>query len=231
MESRDRLNESKERERAQSKESNDSSDSLLPREISEQNIDRRRYSAGILPYAVHQGELYFLVGRDWRDEGWSDFGGKVEGCDNYNIKSTAIREFYEETVGCVQTIDNVAKWLHENREYTEIQSKTLNGSPYFMFLVEIPYLNYRHVFHKVSHFLKYTRCDTHKYFEKNDIRWVPLHVLFEHHNNKRNSKESFFQFKLRHVFKKTIDEHSHVLKRLHTHVLRKNESKDIFTYE
>ena len=189
--------------------------------------EKRRYSAGILPYAIYKNEVYFLVGRDWRDEGWSDFGGKMEQSDNYDVKTTAVREFYEETVGCVQTIENVSKWL-QGQNYQEILSKTLNGSPYYMYLVEVPYLNYRHVFHKMIQFLRYSKCDTHKFYEKNDIRWIPLHLLFEHQGS---VSPGYVQFKLRHVFKKTIDEHSSILKGLQSNILRKNDSKDIFTYD
>ena len=35
------------------------------------------YSAGILPYTIWKGNIYFLLGRDY-DNKWSDFGGRAE---------------------------------------------------------------------------------------------------------------------------------------------------------
>ena len=64
---------------------------------------QKQYSAGIIPYTIRNNQIYYLLGRDWRDEGWSDFGGKCEEDDKNKPKSTAIREFYEETMGSVLT--------------------------------------------------------------------------------------------------------------------------------
>ena len=41
----------------------------------------RHYAAGILPMTWHAGEALFLVGKDLRDDTFSDFGGKCERCD------------------------------------------------------------------------------------------------------------------------------------------------------
>ena len=56
-----------------------------------------KYSAGILPYSFYNGVTYFLVGKDAREDGWSDFGGKCEVIDESKAIMTACREFYEET--------------------------------------------------------------------------------------------------------------------------------------
>ena len=56
------------------------------------------YAAGILPYTLVNGKVYFLLGKDIRDGAWSDFGGKSEP-DDVHVVDTACREFFEETCG------------------------------------------------------------------------------------------------------------------------------------
>ena len=62
---------------------------------------------GILPYTIHEGDIYFLLSREsvdykWKESGlWSDFGGNEEETDEGEKSLTASREFYEETMGCI----------------------------------------------------------------------------------------------------------------------------------
>lgn len=58
-------------------------------------------SAGITPYALHKGTVYFLFQKTnnpvrRKDSGWNDFGGKRNGKTETTIE-TAAREFSEET--------------------------------------------------------------------------------------------------------------------------------------
>ena len=75
---------------------------------------------GILPVAIHKGNLYFLFSREYinsKDDGglWSDFGGSKE--KNETFFQTALREGYEESdkiIGSKNTIENLMKnSLHE----------------------------------------------------------------------------------------------------------------------
>jgi hypothetical protein len=160
------------------------------------NKNSIRYSAGILPYSFDQnGKLFFLLGRD--NEGdWSDFGGRCEFRDQNNPKNTASREFYEETLGAVLTVQE----CHDKMTENVIESKTLNGSPYYMYLVYIDFTNYLDTFNKTSQFLKYqfeTRVTT-RIIEKASIRWVSIDTLL---NCIENSDKPI---PLRGVFYKTI---------------------------
>jgi hypothetical protein len=160
------------------------------------NKNSTRYSAGILPYSFDQnGKLFFLLGRD--NEGdWSDFGGRCEFRDQNNPKNTASREFYEETLGAVLTVQE----CHDKMTENIIESKTLNGSPYYMYLVYIDFTNYLDTFNKTSQFLKYqfeTRITT-RIIEKVSIRWVSIDTLLNCIEN--NEKP----IPLRGVFYKTI---------------------------
>ena len=166
------------------------------------NRNNSKYSAGILPYTFDlHGNCFFLLGKD-NDGDWSDFGGRCELKDNLDEKNTASREFYEETLGSVLSINECIDRL---RPENKIISKTLNGSPYYMFLVYVEHLNYSEHFVKISNFIKYQHFnDTKsllKIVEKTSMRWVTLDTLISCVENKQKDSP----ISLRGVFYKTIE--------------------------
>jgi hypothetical protein len=163
------------------------------------NKNNSRYSAGILPYTFDQtGKLLFLLGRD-NDSDWSDFGGRCEFRDNNVPKNTASREFYEETLGAVLTIQECIDKMIETKK---VESKTLNGSPYHMYFVYIDFINYSDTFNKTANFLKYQfeQRTVSRLIEKVNIRWVSIDTLLNCIDNRDDSKP----ISLRGVFYKTI---------------------------
>lgn len=161
------------------------------------NSPNRKYSAGILPYSFHNGITYFLMGKDSREDCWSDFGGKCENKDNNNTAVTACREFYEETCGSVMSYDHgLYTLMNDGSDCQIIRSSTLNGSPYYMYLMYIPYLNYKQIFYKTMNLLKYIEYSNSRFREKCDIRWVDQTTLL-------NGSTSI---KFRSVFRKTVTE-------------------------
>lgn len=89
-------------------------------------------AAGILPYTYFQNQLYFLVGREHKEKGWtgsdklSDFGGAVESehKDISNLKKvngtlsdyakyTAAIEFWEETMGLFYSVQEIFNMLNQ----------------------------------------------------------------------------------------------------------------------
>ena len=159
-----------------------------------------RYSAGILPYSFDQnGKCLFLLGKD-NDNDWSDFGGRCEYRDKHEPLNTATREFYEETLGAVQSIPECMEKLTINP--VRIVSKTLNGSPYYMYLMYVDFFNYSEIFNKTAQFLRYQfdKQEMNKFIEKNTIRWVSMDTLLLCvENNHRNAPIS-----LRGVFYTTL---------------------------
>jgi len=136
-----------------------------------------RYSAGILPYTFDQdGKCFFLLGKD-NDNDWSDFGGRCEFKDRSEPINTAVREFYEETLGSVINIEECITKLGQNP--VKIVSKTLNGSPYYMYLMYIENQNYSDTFNKTAQFLRYQfdKQEMNKLIEKNTIRWVSMDTV------------------------------------------------------
>tara|TARA_Y100000389_G_scaffold198012_1_gene233703 strand:- start:6758 stop:7324 length:567 start_codon:yes stop_codon:yes gene_type:complete len=170
---------------------------------------RKQYSAGILPYARHKDKIYFLLGKDYKDDAWSDFGGKAELFDNCLTHKTAAREFYEETVGSIFSYPSVENLLKKPENYKLIRSTTLNGSPYYMYVIQIPYDNYRKIFIKTLDFIKHVKLDTGKYYEKSDTKWISKESLLVSINknliNENNRNQYIYPLKLRDVFKRTLE--------------------------
>lgn len=166
----------------------------------------KRYSAGILPFYLKNKSVYFLLGRDTPRDNvshWSDFGGRSESADNGRWDVTAAREFYEETIGSVMDIATIMSKLANKKNYLKIKSTTLNGSPYYMYLVKVPYKDYRQTFQSTLSFIKYMTKSIkleYKYFEKTDIQWISLDTLTESIKITDNSEI----YQLRPVFKKTL---------------------------
>ena len=160
----------------------------------------KHYAAGILPVTWYEGTPLFLCGRDLRDDKYSDFGGKCERVDKNIALNTSVREFYEETLGMVLP----AKALRQRMQPHNclcLRSKTQNGHPYYMYVVEVAYMPHlRNAFHKTLNFLKYRNL--HKiYVEKTDVRWVTWPTLCS-------------ELPKRAVFAATIEQHRHLLERV-----------------
>lgn len=168
------------------------------------------YSSGILPYQVDEkGKIYLLMGKDYENN-WSDFGGKCEIRDNNNIQETAAREFFEESLNSVMEINTARDLLRNKKNYTLIQSKTLSGSPYYMFLLRVPMLpdTCRDRFHKTLNYLKYINSDQ-GVMEKTDIKWVSLDTIL-HCLEFPNSEEKM-GWPMRNIFRKTMQNNIKIL--------------------
>jgi len=133
------------------------------------------YSAGVLPYCFYENTIYFLLGRD-SDNKWSDFGGRVEPKDKYDHETTACRECFEETLGCIYDYNYLKKNI---KKCHKITSKTSSGHNYYMFLLKINYnYNVRTKFQSTRAFLQHMDLKLDKkYIEKNDVRWLSLETI------------------------------------------------------
>lgn len=157
------------------------------------------YAAGILPYtwSEEMRATLFLVGRDVRDGGWSDFGGKVERCDRGEPAATAAREAFEETHGLLMSQEAFKSRIHTS---TLLKSRTANNYDYSCYLVEVPFLPYiRPAFAKTLAFLR-SRNLGQVFIEKNELMWMTHAMLM------RVQKRAVFEF--------TLNAHRLVLERL-----------------
>jgi len=176
-----------------------------PNRYNNLNIDGSKkthvYSSGILPYQIDEkGKIYLLMGKD-TENNWSDFGGKCEIRDNNNIKETAAREFFEESLNAILDINTSRDLLRNEKNYTLIQSRTLSGSPYYMFLLRVPMLpdTCRDRFHRTLQYLKYVNSNS---IEKTDIKWVSLDTIL--HCLDYPEYETRMGWPMRRIFRRTM---------------------------
>lgn len=178
-----------------------------PNRYNSLNVDTNKkthvYSSGVLPFQIDDdGNIYLLLGKD-QENNWSDFGGKCEIKDNNNIKETAAREFFEESLNSIIDIGTTRELLRNEKNYTLIQSRTLSGSPYYMFLLRVPMLpdTCRDRFHKTLKYLKYMDSSKNS-IEKIDIKWVSLDTVI--HCIDFPESEMKMGWPMRRIFRRTM---------------------------
>lgn len=158
------------------------------------------YAAGVLPITRVDGQTLFLVGRELRDATFSDFGGKSERSDRNDPPTTAVREFVEETYGCVSDFRTMRNRLGPST-CIMLRSHTQNCNTYFSYIVEIPFSHHlRNTFHKTLSFLRSKNLKM--LVEKTDLRWVTLDTLLSPAFAKRS------------VFANTISMHRDILREI-----------------
>lgn len=127
---------------------------------------------GVLPYAVHRGKVYFLLGKEATHAGfadsrkWSDFGGGVE--DGEDVKRGASREAFEESMGFLGSVHEIQKQLRHAMSAAAVG----RGRCYLM---RIPYdEGLPHTFHNVYLYSQYA-CPSgvaEGAFEKTHALWM-----------------------------------------------------------
>jgi len=133
---------------------------------------------GLLPVALHKGELYFLFGLENKMDdtpGWADFGGGKNNNENYF--ETAVREGTEELNGFFGTINSVGKMVKRNKILT-VKHKTYST---YIFLTDydekLPmYFNNNFQFsqRKMPQLIKNTKNGL---LEKQRIKWFSVKEL------------------------------------------------------
>ena len=126
--------------------------------------------AGVLPTAIHNGELFFLFGEECEERKWIDFGGG--GKPGESIMQNAIRECYEELDGFFGSANEIKQLIKNNLLLK------LNLETYTTFLVKVSYdpnlpfyFNNHHKFVKTH--LPHLLCKNGLY-EKRQIKWMTI---------------------------------------------------------
>ncbi len=135
------------------------------------------YNAGAFPYAVHKGEIWFLLGEDpHRKNNWTDFGGKSDRADKDDTRFTAAREFAEET-------NNV--FGHTQTMYKKLREEAGFGyrNKYRMYLVPVDYKD-------IPTIKRAQKND----FEKSDFIWVPAEILLDTVQRSQNDQNVFVNY-------------------------------------
>lgn len=140
---------------------------------------------GILPVAIHKGNLYFLFSREYinsKDDGglWSDFGGSKE--KNETFFQTALREGYEESDKIIGSKNNI-KNLMEN----SLQEITINGYRTYVVLIDynkgLP-KKFRNKFLYIKENKPHLLCKKGLY-EKDMIKWYSYNDIKKNFNGFR----------------------------------------------
>ena len=167
------------------------------------------YSAGILPIYVRNENIYFLLGKGNNGD-WSDFGGRSEISDKGRWDITACREFYEESIGAILSYPEILKKLQNKKNFINVEGNTLNGSPYYMYVVKIPFENnYKEKFKSTMSFINFTRILDIKYKEKIEIQWISIDTI----EAVIDGNYKVLNYPLRKVFLKTFKDNLEQIKK------------------
>jgi hypothetical protein len=124
--------------------------------------------AGVLPVAIHQGELFFLFGEEFDEHKWIDFGGGAK--TGEGPLQNAVREGCEELNGFFGSANEFKQLIQTNLRLK------LYLETYTSFLVQVPYdpnlpiyFNNHHKFIKthLPHLV-----GKNGLFEKRQIKWM-----------------------------------------------------------
>ena len=145
----------------------------------------------ILPATIHNGQIYFLFGKE-RDidenTGWSDFGGGTDKGETFI--QTAIREGGEELTGFLGNDSDIRKMLHKYGTYIiNYKSKGYDTYRCHIFPMEYDHL-LPHYYNNNQQFLQ-KRLDPKiirdtKIFEKTQIRWFSFNDMKQQRNHFRS---------------------------------------------
>lgn len=145
----------------------------------------------ILPATIHNGQIYFLFGKE-RDidenPGWSDFGGGTDKGETFI--QTAIREGGEELTGFLGNDSDIRKMLHKYGTYIiNYKSKGYDTYRCHIFPMEYDHL-LPHYYNNNQQFLQ-KRLDPKiirdtKIFEKTQIKWFSFNDIKKQRNNFRS---------------------------------------------
>jgi hypothetical protein len=150
--------------------------------------------AGILPTTIHNGQLYFLFGKEGKYEdsapGFSDFGGGTDNKETF--LATAIREAGEEFTGFLGDSKHIRNMLKKGTY--NIDYKTEGHNTYRMHIFPFEYNEWLpHYYNNNQRFLQKRLAPsifkTTKIFEKAEIKWVSIHEL----KKMRPKFRSYFQ--------------------------------------
>ena len=130
--------------------------------------------------------------------------------DQHNIKETASREFFEESLNSVIDLNTAREMLKNEKNYTLVVSKTITQSPYYMFILRVPMLpdTSRDRFKRTLQYLEYKQAD-YTALEKADIKWVSLDTILHCLTSIEN--ENNLGWPLRKVFRRTMFNNKKIL--------------------
>lgn len=139
-------------------------------------------AGSVLPVTIHNGELYFLFGKENPMEstakGWSDFGGKAEGGETpYHA---ALREGGEELTGFLGDGKQLQAHIKKHGGHYKLQHNTYHVHMFYLPYDEnLPkYYNRNHQF--LWKRMNQTLLNESRLFEKIEIQWFSISDMKKH---------------------------------------------------
>jgi hypothetical protein len=148
----------------------------------------RKARVGVVPYTIHNKNVYFLVGKNiidptWKSSGlYTDFGGEVE--KEETLLEAAAREAYEESMGFLGSIDSLLEKLSKTKSYEH--GGCILYPLYIKYKPEIMSwpMMYDNVMGYISKSLDTTFLGTHTsttspegYYEKIALKWIDYKTI------------------------------------------------------
>lgn len=219
---------------------------------------KRIQASGCLPFAVHNKEIYFLLGKEscryryQASKTWCDFGGGITG-RNKDPFSVAVQELQEESFSVLFKSYFQAKEMVYKNTVGSVMSDIGDRQPYMMFLVKVPYdPNINKIFQRrirVARLVKEQRATEadrlwlmkevpeafqrngklrRHWLEKEELCWFKIDELQEGVQNPFGMMLSHGHIRLRSEFFKTLKKYS-VLDKIEKTLENKYESQPFIT--
>jgi len=160
--------------------------------------------AGILPTCIYKNKLYFLFGKERKEDdtpGWSDFGGGTD--NNESLMKTAIREAGEELTGFLGSDADISKML---THHFDIDYKNEGYPMYRMHIFPLAYDPALPFYYNNNQRFIQTHLDPSiikdtMIFEKAEIRWICIDEL----PGMKKQFRSYFQNTVETILRKKQD--------------------------
>lgn len=178
-------------------------------------------AASILPVTIHNGNLYFLFGKESPNEksakGWSDFGGRVE--PNETIFNAAVREGSEELTGFLGNKNELRSLIIRNGGTYKLK---MQNNAYHIHIFYLPYDENLPTYYNLNHKFIWKMMDNKilsntTIFEKIEIDWFSLSCMKKRKPEFRNFYQSFIF-----DFQKNIDNIYRFIEKQHLKYINKN---------
>lgn len=118
--------------------------------------------AGILPVTLFKGTIFFLLGKEYKNNYWCDFGGSSDNLES--TFDTAIREGYEELDGFLGNKNDLKNRVSNNL----IKKHSLERYTTYLFFV-----NYNEINNMPYYF------NNHRNFINRELNYVGKEGIFE----------------------------------------------------
>lgn len=141
-------------------------------------MNKHQPVAGINPYTTVNGTRYFLIGREIETLKWSGFVGGFEHNKDNDIYNTAVRELMEESCNVFQPWKQDIYDRLINNQCHLVRGKTARKRDIYTWFVEFPADIKELELEKQFQGNRNKMFDAH-YMEKEKIKWVSEHDIFD----------------------------------------------------